>query len=48
MYKQKAAVVGLYVKGGEDQEGKKEISLTQCAQKLNEKSNGNLLKAINS
>jgi hypothetical protein len=47
---QKALVVGVQVKSkksGSD-EHKKEIELSAFAKKLNDKSNGNLLKAINS
>ncbi|KAG5679461.1 hypothetical protein PVAND_009026 [Polypedilum vanderplanki] len=50
MSNSKALVVGVYVKSskGEESSGKKEIELSACAKKLNEKSNGELLKAINS
>jgi hypothetical protein len=46
---QKALIVGIHVKSSKkDGDSKKEIELSQFAKGLNEKSNGELLKALNS
>lgn len=47
MASNKALVVGVYVKSKKSDDKTKEVTLTESAKKLNEKSNGALQKAIN-